>query len=510
MKYYFTSLLLLAVASLPCLAQGESEGSPIYDSAPGTEKYYNTRFSIASMFSSMNNMQEIDEVCYRISYDGDNAYIYNLLSVGDFLEKYVKCDVVDNQIIIPTGFIYKDQGYAQGIVRRVVKNDEGKWSFDYDNNPVVWTIESDGTIKDTNPDEAIGLELLYPEDDYAFEKTIMDNFILNPWTFDANEPPAGAEVMEFRREVEYEVDMTTRNEVMKVAKDGDTYYFQGLVDDESFITNPRWITGTLEDNVITIPAGQLLGVDLRGYFNYFYTTTLNMETGQFTIEDTPAVFKISDDGKTMTTEDWLISTQGFSYVCLYFPAPKLTFFDPVPATPETPVFVSFDDSWYNYFGSVTFIALLPYFDTEGEFIDPARMTYSIFLDNDTEPYVFLPEDYMGLMTPMSEFPYSYESFFIKNSSSENYQRHIIDVATNDFTKIGIQTYYTVGDERGASEILWYDKKTTAAEALTVNPIASEEYYDLTGVKVSPSAKGIVIRRITYADGSVKTVKESRR
>lgn len=509
-------ILLIAVLSAFSYAMAE-EMSPVVETAPGVESLY--KADVAAQRYIDDQVTQLDEILYRINFDGDNAYIYNLFSVSNPEDFYVTADVVDNDIYIPTGFVYKDMGYAAAIVRRIVKDSEGEWMIGKSDDPIIWHIQEDGTIKDEDPDVKMGLVFYFydeeepgklDENDPGLELCIFDDICLSPADLTGLELPSGVtESMDFRCYVNYEMDETYMNNMIHVARDGNDFYFKGLYDDVSGSTMQIncWVKGSLEGGVITIPSGQLVGIDARSYFCYNSRTYIDWEIGMFVIDENPVKFLYDENTQTMTTEDWLLITQGRNQPFLYFPSPELTKFDLVEATPAEPKFVMYDDEWFDFAGTTDFVFLIPYEDVNGNFIDPNRITYSLFMDSD-DPYVFEPEEYPDFAQPVSEFGFYESTKYTINTQSEGYQRHIVYFTTNSYEKIGVQSYYTVNGKRNASSILWYDRTGSVVDKINDDKeIVDIQTYDLMGHKVCNSSNGMVIKKITYADGTTSTIKE---
>lgn len=136
--------------------------------------------------------------------------------------------------------------------------------------------------------------------------------------------------------------------------------------------------------------------------------------------------------------------------------PELFLFELVEAVPAKPIYIDFSDEWFDYFGTTDFVFLLPYEDVNGNFIDPEKMSFSMFMDSD-ELYVFEPEQYSAFMEPVSEFGFYDINNYVANTGADGQQRHIVYFTTNSYDKIGVQSYYTVDGVRNASGIMWYDR-----------------------------------------------------
>lgn len=498
-KLFLLTLLMLSAFSI---VRADND-SPFVSVAPGEQNLYNCAFD--AYYYIGDYPTHIENVCYKINFDSNKAYLFNLFSVFDPITEYIEADIIDNNIFVPTGFVYKDLGYALVKVKRFYQDSNDQWVMDNENNPVVFTINENGSISENDPKVMIGLVTFFEEDDWM-ESAIFDDYFFSPSNIEnLNLPDNVTDIKTYRRYNEYTEDETYLNYVIEIARDGNDFYFRGLYDYPDTMDILCWVKGSLEGNNIVIPNNQLIGVDLRGYFCYNANTEVDMNTGEFIIKEVPASFSYDESNNTMTSEDWLLAIQG-TEPFMYFPAPQLYSFELVEATPADPEILMFDDDWFDWFGTTTLVFLLPYEDTEGNFIDPELMTFSIFIDNEN-PYVFEPTEYPNFLTPRQEFSFFENNNYVVNSTSDGYQRHLVDLTTNSFDKIGVQSYYTVNNVTKKSNIVWYDKNSSAVESLTDNKhITNIEYFDLKGNKTDHNYTGIVIRKITYSDGKSESSK----
>lgn len=497
-------LLISTILSGALFTMKAQENSPMIENAPGEEKLYNT--TIDASFYLGGNVTTLKNLCYKINFADNKAYIYNLFSVQDPVGEYVTCELEDNKIYLPTGFVYRDFGYGVAKVMKFYLDENDNWTMDTDNSPIIWNINEDGSISENDPNVVMALVSFYDEYDY-WETAVFEEISMQPAVIDNMDLPENiTDIKYYRRFNEYVYDETYLNTVFEIASDGNDFYFKGLYDYPDSMDFLCWIKGTLEGNTITIPNDQIIGVDKRGYFCYNANAELDMMTGDLLLLDQPVNLQYDKAANTMTTDEWLLSVQG-TEPYFYFPAPVITPFELKEATPAIPIFITLDDEWFDYFGQDTFVFLIPYEDTDGNFINPELLSYSIFIDS-AEPYVFEPEEYQGLYEPQSEFDFYENTSFMFNSPSEGYQRHLAYINTNSFDKIGVQSYYTVNGVKNASEILWYDRNTSAiGTSISNKEVSAIETYDLMGKKVSDSSKGLVIKKVIYSDGTVKSLKQ---
>ena len=150
---------------------------------------------------------------------------------------------------------------------------------------------------------------------------------------------------------------------------------------------------------------------------------------------------------------------------------------------------------------------LPLKDTEGNFIDPAKVSYQLYIDDD-EPFILYPDEYKGLTEPLSEVPYFFPADKLEAySRSYIYERgYAIYIFQTGFDRIGVQTIYRGGEEEHRSEIGYYDIVPVGVSGISSDAGASVQHFDLTGRPVSSNHKGLTISR----DNSGRVVKHFQR
>ena len=148
------------------------------------------------------------------------------------------------------------------------------------------------------------------------------------------------------------------------------------------------------------------------------------------------------------------------------------------------------------FGFGVFMIEMPNQDTEGNYINQDNMYYNLYFDN----YIVQTPD--GL----TDIPYNYndgEYFQVSGTS------HTFKYVNPINERIGVQTFYKVGDALNSSDLVWYyiQSESDAIAAVQGSKLVTRtEYFDGAGRMVSPDTKGFLIRRITFADGTQQTMK----
>ena len=82
--------------------------------------------------------------------------------------------------------------------------------------------------------------------------------------------------------------------------------------------------------------------------------------------------------------------------------PRLRPYEEHAGTPKDPSVL-----YYQTYGNGAFsIAMfdVPLQDTEGRFMDPKKLSYRLYIDDD-EPYILYPDEYKGITEEMEEIPY---------------------------------------------------------------------------------------------------------
>lgn len=327
-----------------------------------------------------------------------------------------------------------------------------------------------------------------------------------------SEPSETAEITDMI--VKYMDNGAKKVEEVMVAFDGnDVYlYMYGYV--------PGWIKGTIDGNKITVKNGQFLGYDTNyDTYEWAHTATAEQqedEDGSLydygTIVD-EIVFDYNADTKEMTTDGalYIDVKKNEIYYAVHFVEPTIYVYEEVAATPADPTISKFWD-YEDYYGSAELDFTLNNVDVDGNYIKRDLMSYRIYVDD--ELFEATEDDYEGLVEPMTEFPYGFadDSGFI----GRTYFCLLFQPSKN----AGIQAVSRAAGEERHSNIVFYDLETgeiqtVAEDQLGINNMTSKTTkllgtYDLQGRRVSDSAKGMVIKRMTTADGTMKNVKVVRK
>ena len=205
----------------------------------------------------------------------------------------------------------------------------------------------------------------------------------------------------------------------------------------------------------------------------------------------------SDSGKAMLVN----AAKKEVYYAGAYADPQYQDFVEVAATPADPSFTGYSALDPSYGGYIAF--KIPCADTKGNFINPDKLYYNVFVDGETEPYEFTTDDYKNLTANMTNVPYSFADSWDFYADGD---AHKVYYYVDGVDKWGLQSVYTGGGETHKSNVVWFDAAAAGVKSVINYGKSTVAYYDLTGRRVSKAQGGLFIKKITYADGSQKTVK----
>lgn len=136
-------------------------------------------------------------------------------------------------------------------------------------------------------------------------------------------------------------------------------------------------------------------------------------------------------------------------------------------------------------------------------LDPSKLYFSLYIDG--EPFTFDTDEYPSLSGATEVIPYGYDDTEVTEKYGFAYYSSMqgVTIYPESFDTIGVQGVYIDGDDVYRSEIVTVDvpkpeppvvDPDDAIEEISGAATGSVEMFDLSGRKVSGSAKGIVIVR----------------
>ena len=316
-------------------------------------------------------------------------------------------------------------------------------------------------------------------------------------------PPAEATYSTYM--MSYEADGAPQTKTVNVAFSGN----------EVYIANPSgaaegWIRGTIEGDRLVCPNSQFLGADeALGYYVWLKAAEGSVEiisipgfgewpVNNISLTDAEAViFSYDATTRAFSTEELFLVNAGRDKLgAQYYDIAKASFtpFEEVAAVPADPQVVSCSGIIEGY-GIGLFAIDIPATDVDGHYINQENMYYNVFIDD------------RQLLTPdgRSDIPYNYtDGQTIRVSGTSHTFTYTEAEPVND--RIGVQVFYRVGDVVNHSNLVWYDVNAAAIDTAVAKSEAHTEYFDAMGRTSSAKAKGLVVRRTTFADGTTETRK----
>lgn len=440
------------------------------------------------------------------SPDGTKAYFKNIISHAA-TGSWVEGTVADNTITIPLGqnVYWFDGGYGlqlarvkvNGSITSYTSSTQGTITFTIRGNDLI--LNDTSADPDNNIFDGIGLVYTSP---YAGEWSYYLDYgtVLTYKDVSAVTPPDDL------RPVTYSMEYENSGHLVGVGFDGDDVYVQGV--SQSYIPQ-AWMKGKIEGDHITFPlqyGGSLstyllyfCGADEEykltdtGYYDWVYSWTDGSTTFDYD----------ADTGSFKTSQALLVnnSDEGIDRAEKYH-APLFRPFVEQPATPADPSISGFIDMYFEMTGFNIVMLNVPLKDTEGRFLDPSKVSYQLFFDDD-EPFTLYPDEYRYLTEPIDEIPYLFTSSEMYEAFNRSYiyeKAYAIYLYETGFDRFGVQTIYRGGGEERRSNIGYMYFNGVGIKETADRESSESKSFDLLGRPVSNAHRGLVITRT--ADGRV--------
>ena len=401
-----------------------------------------------------------DMASVQVAVVGTDIYVQGLAYW--FVEGWIKGSLDGTTATFANGQLIGTDEYGDEFI---VGSEDGETACD-----IVFTFDSaEGVLTAVTP---------YIIESASAEEVQAYCFWYNP-VFTKDEP-VGPEVviapdgLEF---AEYAMSYTDYNgnaasSTAAVGIDGNDVYLRGF---SSYIPEAL-IKGTKDGNTVTFPGNQLLG-NYSGYDSYFYDE---------------AVFTYDPETDTYTATGDVYSVLGNKYIDVWATDPVLKGVVEKAAMPANPEIISLESGNYGWFINFN----VPNVDVNGDGMVSSKLSYIIYTDieGDVAPLTFTPQTHTNLTEDMTEIPYGF---------SENYDFYSSTIYLNDlysdqWNKIGIQSIYTGGGEKNATEIQWFDiKPYSGPEVATFNFNKMDVATSATGVN-----DGDITEALALTEGAV--------
>lgn len=466
--------------------------------------------------------------------DGKTVYFKDIVSaVGN--NTWVKGTVEGNKIHVPlyqsiAYYAGYDYGLALAKVDCVINTDEesGELYADYEPDftatEVTFTINEDKSISldGTETDNTTGmpkamLSLIWTDDlswsGYSDYESVYREFNDTPQAM-----PEGLEVEPWS--YLYNDGTYSYGKLIDVAISGDKLYLRGISE-----YDPEGVVmGTIADGKVTFASDQYLGKD-SGYLLYFcggkfseeelwddyyeeYYTTYNYTYSPELVLDYDA-----DKKRITSAADGAIiincgkGADGIDYMATSH-QPKFAYFKEVAATPADPEVLMVAD-YYEDYGYSGIALNIKTEDVDGNFIDPAKLSYIFWvkIDGEAEPFVFYADEYYSFaendIDELTEVPYYFEAYDMDGNEDITVGGSEVYFYQTGFDDYGVQSVYYGGGERRESNVSWYSVTSAISNVSAKDAMTVKTVYTIDGKRLDAPRKGINI--VKMGDGSVRKV-----
>lgn len=510
MKYYslLVAALFCAVTSFaqseapvkhfPALAPAAADNHGIITEQPEGTTHLYVRSGKATYAPLYFQDDSQDGILAELVFSEDSTTVWfkNFVSHAA-TGTWVKGTIHGDTITVPLGqmvYWFDDGNYGMQIARVKVAGNINSPTVSTKGNVTFLIKDNDLYLQDTSGDTETttydGIGLVYTGQ-YANEwayyldyETVMHFKDVTPVT-----PPADLQTKPYSMEYQSTTGLQTGN-LVKVGFYDQDVYIQGVSHDN---LPEAWLKGTVSSDKIVFPmqyAGHMASFMLYfcGGDAYYDSEAYDWK---YVLGDGSATFAFDQRTMSFSTQQMLASNSAEDHIDRIEAYLQPTFrpFTERAATPATP-----SVRYFQNMGKFNILMLdLPLKDTEGRFIDPDKVSYRLYVDND-EPFILYPDEYKGLTEPLEEVPYFFPADKLASySRSYIYERgYAIYIFQSGFDRIGVQTIYRGGGEENRSEIGY-------SVVNGINDVSSQnstpvQHFDLTGRLVSEGHKGLTITR----------------
>ncbi|MBR6142219.1 MAG: hypothetical protein IKQ37_10750 [Bacteroidaceae bacterium] len=518
--FSFSSAFAQQMRPSPALAPMRADAHGIITEQPEGELRHYNRSGGATYAPIYFIAEQQDGISAEVVFspDGTKAYFKNIISHAA-TGSWVEGTVSGNTISIALGqtvYWFDNGNYGMQLARVKVNGTitdytvttQGKITFTIDGDDLI--LNNTSGDPDNNIFDGIGLVYTTPYAgewsyylDYGTVLTFKDVSVVTPP--DDLQP------------VTYSMEYENSGHLVGVGFDGDDVYVQGV--SQSYI--PRaWMKGRIDGDRLTFPLQ--FGGSLSTYLLYFCGAD-----EEYKLTDTGYYDWVYNWTDGSTTFDYDAATQSFktNQALLVnnsdeaidraekFHAPLFRPFVEQPATPADPSISGFIDMYFESTGFNIVMLNVPLKDTEGRFLDPSKVSYQLYFDDD-EPFTLYPDEYRYLTEPVDEIPYLFTTAAMSEAFSRSniYEKaYAIYLYETGFDRFGVQTIYRGGGEERRSNISYHyftgdgiasPKSSPEGKDFNSPLLRKGEAYDLSGRKLpnNQKHKGLVITRT--ADGRV--------
>ena len=451
-----------------------------------------------------------------VAFDGQDVYISGLAYY--FPAAYVKGTLADGKVTFPSGqFVGSDQYGNEYLTSYIIEDGKGvitDFVFLYDATDHSLVFDQSSYISETTEMNGGGLytdivDAVYTEGglpplvpvSVPANLTTADYLLTGIYMLNQKDE----EGVPYIVEEPYELPLT-------IGFNGDDLYIQGLVENVA----EGWAKATKNSSGrYIIPKGQYIGTTkaFNLVFDYFLAA-VNRNNAMIDIQLT---YDAAKDEFTSTQTVAVNSSADKTESYYWLKNITIKRVTEREATPAQPSF-TFTSEPAPYGSTTWYYAdiFIPLSDAEGNPMVADKLSYVFYnkVGNDVTPVTFLKKAYYMLEADITEIPYGYTDGLDIGLHTVYFEKMGEDYLKT-WDALGLQTIYRGNGVEHRSDIFWYDLKSLweSMGIVTVDRDAAAKTtatYDLQGRRVADDTRGLVIRRVVRADGTIGTIKQLRR
>lgn len=491
-----------------------------------TQIYRRSGFGFQSSMFGIS-LGEQNGMAAEVVYDNDGKTVwFKDIVTYAITDAYVKGTLSEDgkTITVDLGQLvyYTDmEGWGMKLAMGNFDEVEEGYVMDETTSQVTFSVEGDELIlNDTDnewnimstdyPQRLLGL--FYEDTDPSYDGLWAGygdyQTVLSPVQVEPIVAPEGLAVSDWLFEYDYDSDGARDGRIVKCGIDGDKIYFQGLND----YAPELWAMGVIEGDKVRVPNKQYMGLTM-GIFTYLVNADSELMYDEYyedwymgyVLSDQDFMFNYDPQTQVLTSAVegstlLLNASEEEVYYVYAFVNPAVKAYVEMPGRPQDPSVLSFEDAVLES-GLGLMQCYIPLFDVNGNFMNPEKVAYKIWIsiDDEEEEFPIYTDEYYEVPEDMVEIPYNFsDGWDIELGGSYFY------FYQTGFDKMGVQSINYCGGERHESNIVWNDGSVSEVEDVVgiqqVHAAQQAVIYDLMG-RMSQNKQGLKVVRM--GDKSMK-------
>lgn len=504
---------------MPVLRSESVSEEVIYDTPDGELKWLDRSCDgfLVEAFDATHG-PVIGSVVQMVEDEYEDGVVYLSHMASEYpVNTWVKAEKVDNTLVIDgIQAIYEEYDWDYEEVFKIylapmqlVLDENNRGTFVVPDDPkFVFNIAEDGTLTAADPELLLGVCVrTLNEDREGNDVWIWKGFGDRDikMTVTDNEPvslPEGLETEDWVWSDEYDMGF------VQVAIDGNDFYINGM----NRSLPDAWIKGAINDGKVVFPSGQYLGADMEiDYYSYFCGAEFTKEVDEDGYEvlmsslAESAIFAYDAEAKKLTTERGYVINASADQLYPLYAYEDVTVAKQKNRNPSTPPAAPYDLvlSQSEYETSIWF--QIPNTDVEGNLLNEKNLYYEVYVDDVPQEFVIVDEDLNE--TESSLVPYSYSDWYDIWVSGKDHTIYLYEPVQDS---VGVRSIYINENGEEVASDMTVCSATGVKEMNVGKKIVSEKYFDLQGRRINSLSNGLVIKVVTFEDGTSKTVKMLRK